>query len=540
MFRKYASRFLGPLHWWTIGLAVCLMVGCVVWWLVCGGAWRAEDSFPFSAIPAAPVVDRAVEAKIETFCGDCHALPRPESFPRNQWHDEVRKGYEFYARSGRSDLDPPPIYQTVAYYRSRAPEHLVFAKAGEVDARLRSRFRLERLDWGQENYVLPAVSYLRWGPVESGQRPVLLICDMRDGTVAFVDLRGQTLQRVVLARFDHPCRAEPCDLDGDGWTDLVVAELGSFYPLDHDRGRVVWLRKSGAEMSYFPISVADKLGRVADVRPVDVDADGDLDLVVAEFGHYRTGNILLLRNVAGPGTSPRFEPEQLDPRPGAIHVPILDLNGDGRPDFLALISQEYECLEAFVNQGDGRFRLQNLWAGPDLTFGSSGIELADLDQDGDMDVLLVNGDAFDNSFANPSHGVQWFENLGGGNFAYHRLADLPGAYRALPADFDLDGDLDVVVVTFLPPKVMPEGLRSSAIASVVLLEQLSPGEFLSRTLEAGVPCHATFEAGDFDSDGDVDFAIGGFLFPHGATAEYVQQVSRLTIWWNEPAAPNSQ
>ena len=62
----------------------------------------------------------ATEARIKAFCGDCHAVPQPRSFPRDMWHDEVEKGYQFYAISGRTDLDPPPMGQTAAYFRSLA------------------------------------------------------------------------------------------------------------------------------------------------------------------------------------------------------------------------------------------------------------------------------------------------------------------------------------------------------------------------------------------------------------------------------------
>lgn len=536
--RKHTFPFLrsGPL--WIICFATCLVVACFVWWSVWDSTPRLDDSFPLSTIPALPAVDKTTEAKIAAFCGDCHAVPRPESFPRSHWHEGVRRAYEVYARSGRSDLDPPPIHQTVAYYRSRAPEHIVFSDPGPVDTQLRSSFRLEKLDWERENYVLPAVSYLRWAPLELGERPALLVCETRDGSVSSIQLESPTRRRVVFAKLEHPCHVEPCDLDGDGWTDLVVAELGSLYPAEHDRGRVVWLRKEGPAGPYSPVTLAEKMGRVADVRPTDVDADGDIDLVVAEFGHFRTGNILLLRNVAAPGDPPRFDSEQLDPRPGTTNVPVHDFDRDGQPDFLALVSQEYECLDAFINQGGGRFRLQNLWAAPDLTFGSATIELADLDQDDDMDVLFANGDAFDNSYASPYHGIQWLENLGDVRFAYHRLADLPGAYRALPTDLDLDGDPDVVAVAFLPPKVTPESLRSPSVASILVLEQSSPGDFVPRTLETGRAHHATFEVGDFDADGDVDFVVGDFLFPHSLTPERALDVARLTIWWNQRIATN--
>ncbi len=507
--------------------------------LVLGIVWRqaVESVHPIEPLPslsAAPgkrTLDRETEAAVAAFCGDCHALPRPESFARSQWHAEVLLGYKAYARSGRSDLAPPSFQDTVVYYQSRAPEQLQYPVAEPVDDERRSNFTREPLDWGHKNYVLPAISYLRWGAVGLGEGPRLLVCDMRDGSVSTLELQGTVRRRTVLAQFDHPCHAEPCDLNEDGRIDLAVAELGSFYPSDHDRGRVIWLRRNEEDESFAPITVAEGLGRVADVRPSDVDGDGDEDLIVAEFGHFRTGSIVLLRNVTETGSPPRFVPEEIDPRPGTIHVPIYDFNEDGRPDFLALVSQEYETLDLFLNQGNGKFRMQNLWAGPDLTFGSTGIEVVDLDRDGDGDILYTNGDAFDNSFASPTHGVQWLENVGDTKFTYHRLVDFPGAYRALPADFDNDGDLDVVAVAFLPPRVIPESLRVPTTASILMLEQVSPGRFTSHTLECGFANHATLETGDFDGDDDIDFVVGTHLFPHGVTAG-IPTPGRLTVWWN--------
>jgi hypothetical protein len=438
----------------------------------------------------------------------------------------VLKGYEFYARSGRDDLDPPPPQATIAYYESRAPTALVFPAPREAARPAPVKFNVQTWTPPFGEKMPPAIANLHW--MDLGDEPILLACDMRDGLVSEIRLRTEGAPRRTLAQLNNPCRAERCDLDGDGLQDLVVADLGSFLAIDHHRGSVVWLRGTGQEAGYEPIVVGTNLGRVADARPADFDGDGDLDLVVADFGLHETGQIAMLRNIADPGQRPEFQSQRIDPRPGTIHVPVVDLNADGHPDFLALISQEFESIEIFLNQGDGRFRAQVLWTGPDITFGLSGMELADLDQDGDTDILFTNGDAFDNQYVNPSHGIQWLENLGQLQFKYHRLANLIGAFRALPGDMDGDGDLDIVASAWLPPQIKPRSLSKRALPALLLLEQTSPGEFVRHTLEAGSPRYSSLELADFDNDGDLDFAVGTHRIDTGPPHH------GLSVWWNQP------
>lgn len=479
-------------------------------------------------------IDAATVFRIEAFCSDCHAMPRAESFPRDAWYDEVEQGYQIYAKSGRKDLDPPPMGSTVTYFRSRAPERMVLPEPKDAATQLPVTFSTEQRTLAQNGDIPPAVSHLRWTRLGASDDPILLASDMRHGHILAVDLQKRQVPPRLLARLHNPCHIEPCDLDGDGAIDLVLADLGSFAPGDHDRGRVVWLRRLEGEYSFEEIVLASGLGRVADVRPADLDGDGDLDLIVAEFGHYRTGKIAILRNVASDGERPRFELQELDPRPGTIHVPPHDFNDDGLPDFVALVSQEHETVEAFVNQGDARFHSHTVWAAPDLTFGSTGIELVDLDQDGGMDILYSNGDAFDNSFLNPSHGIQWLENLGNFKFDYHRLTDMSGAYSASAGDVDLDGDLDIIAVALLPSRPFPTDVATNETSSILCLEQTQPGIFLRHTLELGSPCHATLEMADFDDDGDLDFVTGSWVMPKGAKNAWA--LPCLTVWWNQGIA----
>ena len=517
-------------------LVVCAVVGCGVGaFYVWNGPPGESPSAQFDALMAQAqpvVVNDDTEARIKAFCGDCHNVPLPDSFPRYAWHDEVRLGYAAYAKSGRQDLKPPTMQETIAYYRERAPEQLTFPDPAEAEHKLKIPWRVEHLKIDETGGVKPAVANLDWIHLQGDAKSSLVVTDMRRGTITAVSPGQKDFTPRVLAQLNQPCHIAACDLDGDSRNDLVVADLGSMLAVDHHRGRVVWLRSREGKEPYEPVVIASGLGRVADVRPADFDNDGDIDLLVAVFGMDRTGDIRMLWNVAKPGETPKFEPEIIDPRPGPIHVPPYDFDGDGYLDFAALVSQECEQVAVFMNQlgthHDGvSFHMQSLWEGPDLTFGSSGIKLVDMDGDGDMDVLYTNGDAFDNSFVNPRHGIQWLENQGQLKFAYHRLTDLVGAYVASAGDLDLDGDLDIIAVAWLPSKVEPANVYDRPLASIICLEQTEPGTFVRHTLEKDSVIHAAMNMADYDGDGDLDFAVG-----YHSAAESPAGTQWVDIWWN--------
>ena len=511
----------------------------------CGGEWRLRSRafLPLSLVillvllggchsnlqePTAQSPP-SLESKIAAFCGDCHALPQPESFAQDVWYEEIRKGYEFYARSGRSDLHPPALAEVVRYYREHAPKEMVIQELPAVDESLRNRFRVEKVDWKESNdYVRPGVASINWIPLMSPDHRDFVICDMRDGSVSLIDPANTDAPRKILARLNNPCRVEMCDLDSDGYQDLLVADLGSFLPFDHQHGRVVFLRRDPASSNFAEIVISKSHGRVADVQARDFSGRGQLDILFAEFGHRQHGGIRLISNLAELNQPPRLVSKSLDNRPGYIQLPPNDWDQDGRLDFAAVISQEYESVEIFLNRGS-RFERRVIWQAPDLNFGSIGITLADLDGDGDKDIIYANGDSFDNGYANRSHGLQWLENLGDVQFRFHRIADVPCIYRAVPIDFDADGDQDIVAVTNVPSNVNPLTFRNSNPASIVLFEQTQSTHFDLKVLERGSANYPALEVGDFNQDGYMDFVVGAQLFDETSMKT---MVPRLSVWWS--------
>jgi hypothetical protein len=155
--------------------------------------------------------------------------------------------------------------------------------------------------------------------------------------------------------------------------------------------------------------------------------------------------------------------------------------------------------------------------------------VVDLDRDGDVDVVATNGATLDDATVRPYHGVRWLENRGRFAFSAHELAALPGAHRALAADLDGDGDLDLAVAAFLPD---PDRTRG-ALTSLGWLEQARPGVFVPHGLEEGNLSHAALDVGDADDDGRPDLLAGHFTgFTFARTDTGFRSKAWVELWLN--------
>lgn len=477
---------------------------------------------------------------VRLFCGNCHVTPRPDSFPKSKWYDEVRRGFNFYYDSGRTDLNPPAQAFVTKYYQQFAPETLPLP---DQSVALASPIQFDPilLTLSSKTSPIPiGISFIDVRPDAEQKMTDLWLSDMRSGMAFQLTTVGKDTSRNTMDVAGHirltyqnatsnPAATRQADLDGNGIDDLLIADLGSFLPEDHDHGKVVWIPDGTSGTPREAVTILDHVGRVAEVQVGDFDGDGRTDVVVGEFGWHKTGSLRILLNHLSTDGSITFNQILLDDRPGTIHALPTDINQDGRLDLIALISQEHEKVVAYINTPDG-FTKSSLYEAPDPSWGSSGIFLTDFDNDGDTDILYTNGDSFDSYLIKPYHGVWWLENQGSMPYATHHLTAMPGVHRAIPADMDLDGDLDVVVASMLPVDAL-RGHDIDKFHAIAWLERRSAGEFLRHVIEYGRPDYATMAVGDLDGDGRPDIVAGVF------SGDDPQGSGVAKIFWNRKSQP---
>ncbi len=215
----------------------------------------------------------------------------------------------------------------------------------------------------------------------------------------------------------------PIDLDQDN--DLDV--LGAGYTYD----QLVWFKNNGSQtFTRYLIGNTSTYGSGAlALSSVDMDKDGDLDLVSG--GDY--GGIAWWSNDG----YQNFTRHPLSSCPGVKPVTV-DMDNDGDVDILTSGSLIYWC----ENNGNLQFTAYSL--STDFTYSTSAYPV-DLDRDGDIDVV---GTADPPGVVGaPNEFLAWFENGGNHNFTMHVIdAYLDGANSARAADLDGDGDADLIAV----------------------------------------------------------------------------------------------
>jgi hypothetical protein len=487
---------------------------------------------PLKTAPkTAPKSQKIDPVKLKKSCSRCHAFPEPKILPKLAWAENIQKMYQFIGMKGKA-LDGFLAEEVIDWYESRAPDQIKLRKYSKEQ--FNSPVKFQKHAFSPPNAPpSPAISQIQLIQNTKNQRPYAVFSDMRHHLimkVEFPSLKSKTLPFIKLASVPYPCRTVICDLDGDNEKDILVADLGSFRPMDHKKGLVAVFKVFGSSLK--PIVLAKDIGRVSDIRSVDLDGDKDLDVLVSVFGWHHTGKLMWLENRTEDWSQGQvdFVPHTIDTRHGVIHTPVHDFNKDGKPDFLALFSQEFEEVALFTNQG-GQFKKTVLDKAPHPAWGSNGLLLVDLDQDGDQDALVSNGDTLDDLMPKNDHGLRWLENKGS-SWEAHDIAKAYGIHGAKVGDLDNDGDLDIVAAAFLPQFNPDRDFPGYIWPSLMWFEQVKKLEFKMWILESRHCVHASLDIGDIDLDGDLDIVAGSFTMALQG-AKWDRQRHWIEVWENK-------
>jgi len=167
---------------------------------------------------------------------------------------------------------------------------------------------------------------------------------------------------------------------------------------------------------------------------------------------------------------------------GASSVYAADLDGDGDTDVLST-SVSNDRIAWYENDGAGNIGAQQVIS--TSVNGANSVCAADLDGDGDADVLSAS--LYDDKIA-------WYENDGAGNFGAKQIITTAadGATSVYAADLDGDGDIDVLSA-------------SSNDDKIAWYENNGVGNFGAQQIISTSTDYATsVYAADLDGDGDID------------------------------------
>ncbi len=435
-------------------------------------------------------------------CSTCHLPVPPAYLDKETWINNVlpvmahKMGIgvygkkQYYPKKG-SLISLPEWFKIVAYYKDKAPDTLEVPKdkIALLDT-ASAQFSIKKPHWKGELHNIAATTLVSF---DSLNRQIYTSSAIYKKTYRW----NRKLKPIYLPELSVGNVNAYFYKDSTGDKHGVFTAIGSMKQINVAKGKVVDLNfRTRAKRI-----VANKLPRPVFAVPGDFNKDGLKDWIVGGFGHT-IGGLYLYEQQSG-GT---FKKKVIRKVPGAIEAHVRDFNHNGWPDVMVLFAQAKESIRLFINNKKGGFNQKVLLRFPPV-YGSDGFQLVDFNNDGKPDILYVAGDNADYSpILKPYHGVYIFINEGHFQYKQAYFYHINGATKAVAADFDGDGDLDIAAISFFAD------LKGNSHSTFVYLKQVSPMHFKPST-----PANLdkmgrwiNMDVADIDGDGDPDILLANY------------------------------
>ncbi len=368
---------------------------------------------------------------------------------------------------------------TVDLLRVRWPSGLVQDLTPSVDQRIVVTEAMEVTDWTDATAApiddASSARGVAWGDTDGDGDADLYVTNLSSSNLLFRNDGGSFVDVTSGPAGDagEGSGTTLADYDNDGDLDLYLVNFNEPSKLLRNDGSHVF-----ADVTVAPL---DDSGPSRFAPWGDYDDDGYVDLYV-----LRTGANLLLRNDAGTFSDVTAGPigDTRSARGGAWG----DYDDDGDLDFY--VGNNSTSTNVLLrNDGGGSFA--DATGGPlDDTDGTRGVSWIDYDNDGDLDLHVVNSLAADRLFRNDGYGI--FRDVTAG-LLQGTMGN--GNRGGVWLDFDNDGDLDVLLLD-----ASDSQLFENEGGGVFVPVQMGSIAF------SGVPVAAAVS--DYDLDGDVDVYVG--------------------------------